>query len=195
MAFTMIPLPYDRKALEPYMSERTLDFHYGQHYKTYVDKLNALIKGTEYETMTLEEICEKTEPGPIYNNGAQAWNHAFFWNSMTPNGGGEPEGKLLDLINKRWGNFDEFKSHFSGMATAIFGSGYGWLVQKEDGTLEIKPTGNAVNPLGTGEKPLLTIDVWEHAYYLDYQNVRPQFVENFIEHLVNWKFVEGNLRQ
>lgn len=194
MAFTLPPLPFDMKALEPYMSERTLSYHYGKHHKAYVDTLNTLIQGTDYEKMPLEEIIRTTQQGPIFNNAAQNWNHTFFWNSLKPNGGGEPSGRVGKAIAAQWGSYDAFKQTFIKSAVGNFGSGWTWLVQKEDGTLDIVNTGNAGTPITTPNRPLITCDVWEHAYYLDYYNVRAQFVTTFLEELVNWDFADKNMQ-
>lgn len=191
MAFQLPELPFSKDALKPHISEETIEYHYGKHHKAYVDNLNKLIAGTEFENMTLEEIILKSK-GPIFNNAAQAWNHTFFWNCLSPNGGGKPSGQLLQEIEKYFGSFEEFKSQFSNAAITLFGSGWAWLAKKPDGSLEIIQASNAGNPLTEGKKPLLTIDVWEHAYYIDYRNARPKFVEAFWE-IVNWDFVEKNL--
>ncbi len=184
-------LPYAKNALEPHMSAETLEFHHGKHHKAYVDKLNDLIPGTEFENMPLEEIIKKSS-GAIFNQAAQVWNHTFFWNCMSPNGGGEPKGALAEAINKHFGSFEQFKKEFSEKTVAIFGSGWSWLVKKDDGSLAIEQTSNAHNPmsdnLGTA---LLTCDIWEHAYYIDYRNARPKFLEAFWN-IVNWDFVEKN---
>ena len=186
-------LPYAKNALAPYISEETFEYHYGKHHQAYVTNLNNLIKGTEYENLDLEAIFKKAPAGGIYNNAAQVWNHTFFWNSMKPNGGGAPAGALADAINKKWGSFDEFKKAFTASAVGNFGSGWTWLVKKDDGSVDIANTGAAGNPLKTGEgKPLLTIDVWEHAYYIDYRNARPKFVEAFLANLANWDFAAQN---
>src|SRR5690554_5055097 len=173
------------------MSAETLEFHHGKHHKAYVDKLNDLIPGTEFENMPLEEIIKKSS-GAIFNQAAQVWNHTFFWNCMSPNGGGEPKGALAEAINKHFGSFEQFKKEFSEKTVAIFGSGWSWLVKKDDGSLAIEQTSNAHNPmsdnLGTA---LLTCDIWEHAYYIDYRNARPKFLEAFWN-IVNWDFVEKN---
>ncbi|GAB6067700.1 superoxide dismutase [Fe] [Methylothermus subterraneus] len=190
MKHELPPLPYAMDALEPYISKETLEYHYGKHHKAYVDNLNNLIPGTEFENLTLEEIILKAS-GPIFNNAAQVWNHTFYWNSMAPNGGGEPEGKLADAIRRDFGSFEAFKEAFSKAAVALFGSGWAWLVKSGD-KLEIVQTSNAGNPLTSGKKPLLTCDVWEHAYYIDYRNARPKYVENFWN-LVNWDFAARNL--
>lgn len=182
------PLPYAKDALAPIISAETIEFHYGKHHQAYVDNLNKLIVGTEYENLSLEQIVKKTaQPGPVFNNAAQVWNHTFYWNCLKPKGGGEPSGKLADAINKGYGSFANFKTEFSKAATTLFGSGWAWLVRRSDGSLGIVQTANAINPLVTGEKPLLTCDVWEHAYYVDYRNARPKYVESFWN-LVNWDF-------
>lgn len=189
--FTLPPLPYAKDALAPKISAETLEYHYGKHHQTYVDNLNKLTAGTEFENKPLEEVVRKSSGG-IFNNSAQVWNHSFFWNCMKPQGGGAPTGAVADAINKQFGSFDKFKEQFSQAAVTLFGSGWAWLVRKPDGTLAILQTSNAANPLTTGDKPLLTCDVWEHAYYIDYRNARAKFVENFWS-LVNWDFVAKNL--
>jgi Fe-Mn family superoxide dismutase len=186
-------LPYPKNALAPHISEETLEFHYGKHHQAYVTNLNNLIKGTEFENATLEEIIKKSSGG-IYNNSAQIWNHTFFWSSMKPNGGGAPTGALADAINAKWGSFDEFKKTFQASAVGNFGSGWTWLVKKADGSVDIVNMGAAGTPLTTGDKALLTIDVWEHAYYIDYRNARPKFVETFLSSLANWDFAEANFK-
>lgn len=191
MEFTLPALPYAKNALAPHISEETFDYHYGKHHQAYVTNLNNLIKGTEFENMGLEDIIKKSSGG-IYNNSAQVWNHTFFWSCMKPNGGGAPSGALADAINKKWGSFDAFKEAFSKSAVGNFGSGWTWLVKKADGSVDIVNMGPAGTPLTTGDKALLTIDVWEHAYYIDYRNVRPKFVETFINSLANWEFAEKN---
>lgn len=191
MAFQLPSLPYPKDALKPYMSEETIEYHYGKHHQTYLNNLNNLIAGTEYEKMNLEEIILKSQ-GAIFNNAAQTWNHTFFWNCLSPNGGGLPTGLLLEKIIQNFGSFEEFKNQFTNAAVTLFGSGWTWLVQNPDGKLEIVQTSNAGNPLTSGKKPLLTIDVWEHAYYIDYRNARAKFVEAFWE-IVNWDFVSKNL--
>ncbi len=185
-------LPYPREALAPHMSAETFDYHYGKHHQAYVTNLNNLIKGTEYEKLDLEAIIKKAPVGGIFNNSAQVWNHTFFWNCMKPNGGGAPTGKLADAINKKWGSLDEFKKAFQTSAVGNFGSGWTWLVKKADGSVDIVNTSNAGCPLTTADKPLLTCDVWEHAYYIDYRNLRPKFVETFLNNLVNWDFAAKN---
>lgn len=192
MKHELPPLPYPKNALAPHMSEETLEYHYGKHHQTYVTKLNELIPGTEFENMTLEEIVKKSS-GPIFNNAAQVWNHTFFWNCLSPNGGGEPKGKLAEAINKSFGSFENFKKEFTDKTVALFGSGWCWLVKKADGSLEIRQTSNAGTPL-TDESvtTVLTCDIWEHAYYIDYRNARPKYLENFWN-LVNWDFAAKNL--
>lgn len=184
-------LPYARSALAPHISEETLDFHYGKHHQTYVTNLNNLIKGNEFESLSLEEIIKKSTAG-IYNNSAQVWNHTFFWNSMKPNGGGSPAGALADAINAKWGSFEAFKTAFQASAVGNFGSGWTWLVKKADGSVDIVNMGAAGTPLTTGDTALLTIDVWEHAYYIDYRNARAKFVEVFLASLANWEFASSN---
>jgi Fe-Mn family superoxide dismutase len=191
MEHTLPALPYAKTALVPHISEETLEFHYGKHHQTYVTNLNNLIKGTEFENASLEEIIKKSSAG-IYNNSAQIWNHTFFWNSMKPNGGGAPTGALADAINAKWGSFDEFKKAFQTSAVGNFGSGWTWLVKKADGSIDIVNMGAAGTPLTTGDKALLTIDVWEHAYYIDYRNARAKFVEVFLASLANWDFASAN---
>src|SRR5688572_5499086 len=191
MAIELPPLPYDRAALEPHISGETIDFHYGKHHQTYVTNLNKLIAGTEFEAMDLEAIVRKAQGG-MFNNAAQVWNHTFYWNCLAPNGGGEPAGKLAEAINKAFGSFAAFKEQFTNTAITTFGSGWAWLVQRPDGTLGLVSTPNAATPLTGPDKPLLTCDVWEHAYYIDYRNARPKYVEAFWN-LVNWDFVAGQL--
>jgi Fe-Mn family superoxide dismutase len=190
MEHTLPPLPYAKDALQPTMSAETLEFHYGKHHQAYVTNLNNLIKGTEFENLSLEEIIKKSQGG-IFNNSAQVWNHTFFWNCMKPNGGGAPTGPVADAINAKWGSFDKFKEEFQKSAVSNFGSGWTWLVKKTDGTVDIVNTSNAGTPLTTENKPLLTVDVWEHAYYIDYRNARPKFVESWWN-IVNWDFVNQN---
>ena len=185
-------LPYAQDALVPHISKETFEYHYGKHHNAYVVNLNNLIKGSEYEALDLEAIVKKAPAGGVYNNAAQVWNHTFFWNCMTPNGGAEPTGALADAINKKWGSYAEFKKAFVASAVGNFGSGWTWLVKKADGSVDIVNMGAAGTPLTTGDKALLTVDVWEHAYYIDYRNARPKFVETFFDKLVNWKFAEAN---
>jgi superoxide dismutase, Fe-Mn family len=193
MEHTLPPLPYAQDALAPHISKETFEFHYGKHHQAYVTNLNNLIKGTEYEALDLEAIVQKALAGGIYNNAAQVWNHTFFWNSMKPNGGGAPTGALADAIKAKWGSFDDFKKAFQASAVGNFGSGWTWLVKKTDGSVDIVNTGPAGTPLKSGEgKALLTIDVWEHAYYIDYRNARPKFVETFLASLANWDFAAAN---
>ncbi|TGM37524.1 superoxide dismutase [Fe] [Leptospira biflexa] len=183
-------LPYAKDALAPHISAETLEFHYGKHHQTYITNLNNLIKGTEFESATLEDIVKKSSGG-IFNNAAQVWNHTFYWHSLSPNGGGAPKGAVADLITKSFGSFDAFKEKFTQSAVTNFGSGWTWLVKKGDG-LEIVNTSNAGSPLKDGMQALLTIDVWEHAYYIDFRNARPKYVEAFWN-LVNWDFANKNL--
>jgi Fe-Mn family superoxide dismutase len=190
MALTLPELPYARDALAPHMSAETLDFHYGKHHKAYVDNGNKLIAGTEFENMAIEDIIKKSS-GKIFNNAAQVWNHTFFWNCLTPTQT-PPGKKLTDALVKQFGGLDDFKKQFTETAMNTFGSGWAWLVQNADGSLAIVSTSNAGNPMTSGQKPLLTADVWEHAYYVDYRNARATFLEHFWA-LVNWQFVEKNL--
>jgi superoxide dismutase, Fe-Mn family len=190
MEHTLPPLPYPMEALQPHISKETLEYHYGKHHQTYVTNLNNLIKGTEFENAALEDIIRKSSGG-VFNNSAQVWNHTFFWNCMKPNGGGAPSGAVADAINAKWGSFDKFKEEFTKSGIGNFGSGWTWLVKKGDGSVDIVNTSNAGTPLTTADKPLLTCDVWEHAYYIDYRNARPKFVEAFWN-LVNWDFVGKN---
>lgn len=190
MTFKLPELPYAMDALEPHISKETLEFHYGKHHQAYVTNLNNLVKGTEFENAELEEIVKKSSGG-IFNNAAQVWNHTFYWNCLAPNAGGEPSGALAEAINAKWGSFDEFKKAFNTAAAGNFGSGWTWLVKKQDGSVDIVNTSNADTPLTGEDVPLLTCDVWEHAYYIDYRNARPAYLDKFWE-LVNWKFVEQN---
>jgi len=192
MAITLPELPYSKDALAPHISAQTLEFHYGKHHAGYVTKLNAAIEGTDLADKSLEEIVTSSEGG-VFNNAAQVWNHTFYWNSLSPNGGGAPSGAVADAINKAFGSFDKFKEEFSNAAATQFGSGWAWLVQNSSGDLEIVKTGNAGCPLTDGHTPILTIDVWEHAYYLDYQNKRPDYIAAFWN-LVNWDFANSNLK-
>jgi len=192
MEHTLPALPYAKDALAPHISAETLEFHYGKHHQAYVTNLNNLIKGTEYENLDLEAIIKKAPAGGVYNNSAQVWNHTFFWNSMAPNGGGEPSGALADAIKAKWGSFDDFKKAFQASAVGNFGSGWTWLVKKADGSVDIVNMGAAGTPLTTGDKALLCIDVWEHAYYIDYRNRRPDFVATFLDKLANWNFAAQN---
>ena len=195
MTFRLTELPYELDALEPHVSARTLEFHYGKHHKGYVDKLNQNAAGTPYEDMALEEVIQeshKSNDTPVYNNASQAWNHTFFWDSMRPGGASSPSGTLSDRIDSEFGGLDEFRKQFKESAVGNFGSGWTWLVADED-TLAIVSTSNADSPLITSTVPLITLDVWEHAYYLDYQDSRDNFVDAFLGHLVNWDFAEDNL--
>ncbi|WP_421278286.1 superoxide dismutase [Fe] [Aeromonas veronii] len=192
MAFELPALPYAINALEPHISQETLEYHHGKHHNTYVVNLNNLVPGTEFEGKSLEEII-KTSNGGIFNNAAQIWNHTFYWHCLSPNGGGEPTGALADAINKAFGSFAEFKDAFTKSAIGNFGSSWTWLVKKADGSLTIVNTSNAGCPLTeAGTTPLLTVDLWEHAYYIDFRNLRPKYMETFWT-LVNWEFVAKNL--
>jgi Fe-Mn family superoxide dismutase len=190
MEHTLPPLPYAIDALAPSISQETLEYHYGKHHQTYVTNLNNLIKGTEFENLSLEEIIKKSSGG-IFNNSAQVWNHTFYWNSLTPTGKGAPSGALADAINAKWGSFDKFKEEFTKSAVGNFGSSWTWLVKKADGSLDIVNTSNAATPLTTDAKALITCDLWEHAYYIDYRNVRPKYLETFFK-LANWDFAAAN---
>lgn len=193
--FSLPPLPYADNALEPLISANTLSFHYGKHHKTYVDNLNKLVEGKDLAQMSLEQIIAasagKADMAGVFNNAAQIWNHTFYWNSLKPNGGGKPTGAVAAAIDKDLGGYDKFKADFAAAAVTQFGSGWAWLVS-DAGTLKIVKTGNAEVPLTKGQKPLLTIDVWEHAYYLDYQNLRAKYVETLIDKLLNWDFANAN---
>ncbi|WGV24322.1 superoxide dismutase [Halotia branconii] len=196
MAFSQPPLPFDFNALEPYgMKGETFEYHYGKHHKSYVDNLNKLTDGTELADKPLEEVIkiafkDSSKTG-IFNNAAQVWNHTFFWNCLKPAGGGTPTGKLADQINKDFGSFDKFKEEFSNAAATQFGSGWAWLID-DGGKLQVIKTPNAENPIAHDKKALLTLDVWEHAYYLDHRNARPAFIKNFLDQLVNWEFAAEN---
>lgn len=191
MAFELPKLPYALDALEPHISKQTLEFHYGKHHQAYVNNLNNLVPGTEFENSSLEEIVMKASGG-IFNNGAQVWNHTFYWNCLNPNGGGKPSGKLAEAIDTAFGSFDEFKQKFSTAAATLFGSGWAWLVKNADGSLAIVQESNAGNPLRNGLTPLLTCDVWEHAYYIDQQNKRPDYIASFWN-LVDWDAVSSRM--
>lgn len=191
MSFELPALPYEKNALEPHISAETLEYHYGKHHNAYVVNLNNLLKGSEFEGLSLEAII-KASSGGIFNNAAQVWNHIFYWHCLSPQGGGEPQGKLAAAINQAFGSFTAFREQFSDAAVKNFGAGWTWLVKKPDGSLAIVNTSNAATPLTGEDKPLLTVDVWEHAYYIDYRNARPAYLENFWA-LVNWAFVEENL--
>ncbi|MFS1524347.1 superoxide dismutase [Microbulbifer sp. 2304DJ12-6] len=191
MAFELPELPYAKNALEPHISEETLEYHYGKHHKTYVDKLNGLLEGTADADKSLEEVVKSSSAG-VFNNAAQVWNHTFYWNCLSPNGGGEASGVVAEAINSAFGGFDKFKEEFTTSAVNNFGSGWTWLVKKPDGSVAIINTSNAGTPLTEeGLTPLLTCDVWEHAYYIDYRNLRPKYMEAFWA-LVNWEFVNQN---
>lgn len=196
MTISLPALPYERNALAPYISEETLNFHYGKHHNTYVVNLNKLIAGTDLETKSLEEIikisADDASKAGIFNNAAQVWNHTFYWHSMKPNGGGKPDAEVLAKIEADFGSYDNFVNEFKTAGATQFGSGWAWLVL-ENGKLKITKTANAHMPLTGNAKPLMTMDVWEHAYYLDYQNARPNYIETFLDKLVNWDFVKQNL--
>ena len=185
-------LPYAKDALAPHISAETMEYHYGKHHQAYVDKLNSLIRGTQYEDLELEDIIQEAPPGGLFNQAAQVWNHTFYWNSMSPEGGGEPGGDLGSAIKLAFGSFDDFKQQFQETAVGNFGSGWTWLAAGSDGSLEIVNTDDADNPLKEGLRPVLTCDVWEHAYYIDYRNARPKYVEAFFN-IVNWDFAARNL--
>lgn len=191
MTFTLPELPYKKDALIPHMSLETLEFHYGKHHNAYVVNLNNLIKDSAHQNKSLEEIIRSSE-GPVFNNAAQIWNHTFFWHSLSPNGGGAPKGAVLDLINAGWGDFETFKAEFTKSAISNFGAGWTWLVKNKDGKLAIINTSNAQTPITTDLIPILTVDIWEHAYYIDYRNERPKFINAFWA-LVNWDFANTNL--
>ncbi|MDA8328621.1 MAG: superoxide dismutase [Fe] [Betaproteobacteria bacterium] len=190
MTHELPALPYAKDALQPHISAETLEYHYGKHHQAYVTNLNNLITNTEFATMSLEDIIKKATGG-VFNNAAQVWNHTFYWNCLSPQGGGAPSGALAQAINAKWGSFDAFKDAFSKAAVGTFGSGWAWLVKNAAGELEIVSTSNAATPMTSGQKALLTCDVWEHAYYVDYRNARPKYVEAFWN-LVNWSFVSAN---
>ena len=191
MEHTLPPLPYPIGALAPAYSQETLEYHHGKHHKAYVDNLNKLQVGTEFENMPLEDIIKKSS-GAIYNNSAQIWNHTFFWSCMKPSGGGEPTGALAQAISSKWGSYQAFREAFVKSAVGNFGSGWTWLVKKPDGSVDIVNTGAAGTPLTTQDKALFTVDVWEHAYYIDYRNLRPKFVETYLDKLANWDFAQAN---
>ncbi|MBA2656812.1 MAG: superoxide dismutase [Tatlockia sp.] len=193
MAFTLPALPYAMDALEPQISKETLEYHYGKHHSGYVNNLNKLVANTEYENLSLEEVIKKSKSGGIFNNAAQVWNHSFYWNCLSPEGGDEPRGKLADAITKTFGSFNAFQEQFTQAAIATFGSGWAWLVNDNAGELKIISTSNAGTPMAEGLHALMTCDVWEHAYYIDYRNARPEYLKAFWS-LVNWDFVAANLR-
>jgi Fe-Mn family superoxide dismutase len=196
MAFTLPDLPYSKDALAPHISADTLDFHHGKHHKTYVDKANAALEGSAYDGSDLEATIKKSwadKDMGMFNNAAQIWNHTFYWNSMSPNGGGAPTGEIADAITKSFGSYEKFAEEFKNAGATQFGSGWAWLVKNGD-MLEVRKTLNAENPMTDGATPLITMDVWEHAYYLDYQNRRPDYMGAFLEHLINWDFANANLK-
>ncbi|QFU01674.1 Superoxide dismutase [Fe] [Halomonas sp. THAF5a] len=190
MAFELPALPYDKNALEPHISAETLEYHYGKHHQTYVNKLNELTEGTAEADKSLEEIIQSSSGG-LFNQAAQVWNHTFYWHCLSPNGGGEPTGALAEAINAKFGSFEKFKETFNAQAAANFGSGWTWLIKTDDGGVDIVNTSNADTPIAHGQTPLLTIDVWEHAYYIDYRNARPKYLEN-VWNVLNWDFVAQN---
>ena len=190
MQHTLPELPYAMDALAPHISKETLEYHYGKHHAAYVTNLNNLVKGTEFESSSLEDIVKKSTGG-VFNNAAQIWNHTFYWHCLSPNGGGAPTGKLADAINAKFGSFDAFKEAFTKSAIGNFGSSWTWLVKKADGSVDIVNTSNAATPLTTQDKPLLTCDLWEHAYYIDYRNARPKYIET-LWNLANWEFASKN---
>ncbi len=190
MSFELPALPYAKDALAPHISAETIEYHYGKHHQTYVTNLNNLIAGSEFEGLSLEEIVKKSSGG-IFNNAAQVWNHTFYWNSLSPNGGGSPAGGLAHAIDRTFGSFEQFKEEFTKTAVTTFGSGWAWLVKKPNGGLDLVSTSNAATPLTAGQTPILTCDVWEHAYYIDFRNLRPKYLEAFWA-LVNWEFASAN---
>jgi Fe-Mn family superoxide dismutase len=192
MAFVLKELPYAKNALAPFISEETMDFHHSKHLQAYVNNTNNLIQGTEFENLSIEEIIKKSVSGPLYNNSAQIWNHEFFWNCMSPNAGGTPTGKVLEALESNFGSFQAFKDNFTKAATSLFGAGWTWLVKNADGKLEIISYSNAGNPLNDNKTSLLGIDVWEHAYYIDYRNARPKYIAGFFE-IINWQNVASLL--
>jgi Fe-Mn family superoxide dismutase len=193
MAFTLPPLPYDKSALAPHISAETLEFHHGKHHKAYVDNLNKLVEGKPEATKSLEDVI-KTSEGPVFNNAAQIWNHTFYWSSLKPGGGGQPSGDLAQAITRDFGSFEKFTEEFSTAAATQFGSGWAWLVL-DKGKLAVTKTPNADLPMKHGQKALLTIDVWEHAYYIDFRNARPKYIETFLKSLANWDFALENLKK
>ena len=193
MTFELPELPYDKKALDPHISAETLDYHHGKHHATYVKTLNDLVAGTEHENASLEDVIKAADAGPLFNNAAQHWNHSFYWKCLSPTGGGAPKGDVGEAINSAFGSYDTFAEQFTDAAKTQFGSGWAWLTDSGSG-LEIMKTANADLPLKHSVKALLTIDVWEHAYYIDYRNARPRYIETFLGHLVNWDFVAKNLK-
>jgi Fe-Mn family superoxide dismutase len=194
MAFSLPPLPYDKNALAPHISAETLDYHYGKHHQAYVTNLNKLLEGKPEASKSLEEIILSSDGG-LFNNAAQVWNHTFYWHSLKPNGGGEPKGELADAIKRDFGSYEEFAKKFTEAGTTQFGSGWAWLVLTKDKKLEVTKTPNADLPLKHGQKALITMDVWEHAYYIDYRNARPKYIETYLKSLVNWDFGLENLKK
>ncbi len=194
MAFTLPALPYDKTALAPHISAETLEFHHGKHHNAYVTNLNKLLEGKPEASKSLEDIIMSSEAG-VFNNAAQIWNHTFYWSSMKPSGGGKPTGDLAAAIDRDFGSFEKFAEEFTAAATTQFGSGWAWLVQNKDGKLAVTKTGNADLPMKHGQKALLTIDVWEHAYYIDFRNLRPKYISTFLESLANWDFALANLKK
>ena len=194
MAFELPPLPFEKDALEPHISKETLEYHHGKHHNAYVTKLNDMIKGTDDENRSLEEIIQKAKGG-LFNQAAQVWNHTFYWNSLSPNGGGEPSGELGEAITKTFGSFDKFKEEFNAKGAGNFGSGWTWLVKNSDGSLEIVNTDDADTPIahGKGQVPLFTVDMWEHAYYIDYRNARPNYADRVLKEALNWDWAALNL--
>ena len=193
MTFQLPELPYSQTALQPHISKETLSFHYGKHHKAYVNKLNSLIEGnSEFQKASLEELIRESS-GAIFNNAAQIWNHTFYWNSLSPKGGGEPSAKTVDILESSFGSLDKFKTEFTNKAIGQFGSGWAWLVKTSSDKLTIETTSNAENPLRSGHTPLLTCDVWEHAYYIDYRNARPEYLKAFWQ-IINWDFIYQNLQ-
>ena len=193
MAFTLPELPYSKDALQPHISAETLEYHHGKHHNAYVTKLNELIEGGKFASASLEEIVKGAEPGPLLNNSGQHFNHSFYWKSLSPKGGGAPKGPVADAIKKAFGDFEAFKKKFSEAATGHFGSGWAWLVRGNDGAVQAVATHDAGCPIRQGQTPIITCDVWEHAYYIDYRNARPKYIEAFWN-LVNWDFVNQNLK-
>jgi Fe-Mn family superoxide dismutase len=194
MPIELPPLPYAKDSLEPYISAQTLNFHYDKHHHTYIEKLNQAIRGTEHDGKDLETLIATTQ-GAVYNNAAQTWNHSFYWNSLNPGGGGEPTGDLAVLLKQEFGSVQKFRTQLAEAAKGQFGSGWAWLVADSQGRLTVINTTNADNPLGMKLTPLVTIDVWEHAYYLDYQNRRDTYVEAILDHLLNWEFIAANIKR
>jgi len=194
MAFSLPPLPYDKNALAPHISAETLEYHHGKHHQAYVTNLNKALEGKPEASKGLEEVILASEGG-VFNNAAQVWNHTFYWSCMKPNGGGQPTGELADAIKRDFGSFEKFGEEFANAAATQFGSGWAWLVLRKDKKLAVTKTGNADLPMKHGEKALLTIDVWEHAYYIDYRNQRPKYIETFLKSLVNWQFALENLKK